>query len=149
MATTNAQITANQMNAQASTGPRTEAGKDRSSSNATTLGLFTHRDFVRPAEQEDHTALCSAFNAELTPMGMLEETLAAEIVGASWRLRRCASLEARMAETFDLDPMEDETAQRLQTSIDRSRAQAHNLLRRSLAELRRLQTQRNMLGFEL
>jgi hypothetical protein len=117
--------------------------------NAVTFGLFTHRDFVLPNENEEYAALSSALRAELNPQGTLEETFATAILGATWRLRRCAAVEARMAlaanEADALDPMEaDEPTRRLQISIDRSRAQAHNLLRRSLTELRRLQTQRNI-----
>ena len=48
---TPAQIAANTLNAQSSTGPRTEAGKSASSKNGTTLGLFAATDFIRPAEQ--------------------------------------------------------------------------------------------------
>jgi hypothetical protein len=155
---TDTQINANRSNAQASTGPRTDAGKYRSSRNATALGLFTARDFVRPSEREEYDALSAALRADLNPEGALEETFAAAIIGASWRLRRCATIEARMAGPaygFDdldhasldaiLDPMvADESTQRLQFSVDRARAQAHNLLRRSLTELRRLQTQRQI-----
>jgi hypothetical protein len=117
--------------------------------NAVTFGLFTNRDFVLPNENEEYAALSSALRAELNPQGTLEETFATAILGATWRLRRCAAVEARMAlaanEADALDPMEaDEPTRRLQISIDRSRAQAHNLLRRSLTELRRLQTQRNI-----
>jgi hypothetical protein len=146
---TAAQLTANQTNAQASTGPCTESGKDQSSRNATTDGLFTARDFVRPDEREEYTAHCAAMRDELNPAGPLEETFAEAIIGAAWRLRRCAAIEARMAAAANdagaLDPMEaDEATRRLQLSVDRARAQAHNLLRRSLAELRRLQTQRQI-----
>jgi hypothetical protein len=44
--------------------------------------------------------------------------------------------------------MEDDSASRLQISVDRARAQSHNLLQRSIAELRRLQTQKT-LRFEI
>ena len=54
---------------------------------------------------------------------------------ATWRLRRCRLLEQDL--TAEAPPHE-------QTSIDRARAQSHNLLRRSLAELRKLQTERTI-----
>jgi hypothetical protein len=168
---TAAQITANQTNAQngiqakpyprnaeaqtsaTGRGPSTQPGKDRSARNATTEGLFTARDFIRPNEHEQYAAHCAALHAELNPDGALENTFAEAIIGATWRLRRCAAVESRMAARMaevatdpgTLDPMEaDDPTRRLQLSVDRARAQAHNLLRRSLAELRRLQTQRQL-----
>jgi hypothetical protein len=139
---TPAQLTANQTNAHASTGPRTESGKQHSSQNAITSGLFTLRDFIRPEEQPEYEQLASQLASELNPSGVLEETFAAAILGAAWRLRRCSLVEARMVETCGIEPMEDEVASRIQLSVDRARAQAHNIMRRSLAELRRLQTDR-------
>ena len=96
--TSEAQIAANRRNAKKSTGPRTEQGKAVSSCNAQTHGLFTQRDFVRPGEEQDHVWLCDSLQAELTPLGALEETLAAEIIRASWRLHRCAAAEGQLAE---------------------------------------------------
>jgi hypothetical protein len=141
---TTAQLTANQANAQASTGPRTESGKERSSQNAITLGLFTIRDFVRPEEEDQFEQLGAKLSSELNPVGVLEETYVAAIVGATWRLRRCSLIEASIVDTCGLEPMQDQIAGRLQLSVDRARAQAHNILRRSLAELRRLQTDRTI-----
>jgi hypothetical protein len=141
---TAAQTAANIANAQASTGPRTASGKDASSHNAIKLGLFTLHDFVRPEEHDEYSALVAGLRVQLKPEGALEEAFAVAIIGATWRLRRCSLIEARMLETCALDPMEDASASRLQLSVDRARAQAHNLLRRSIAELRRLQTQRSI-----
>ncbi|HVW86919.1 MAG TPA: hypothetical protein VHB50_19670 [Bryobacteraceae bacterium] len=147
MATT-AQTLANQTNATLSTGPRTEEGKSASSKNAITHGLFARRGVVRPEEIEAYAELSTRLWAELNPEGALEETLAYEIVNASWRLRRCAMAETELPTESELDPMLDEVLAVKQKSIDRARAQAHNLLRRSTAELRRLQTDR-IIHFEL
>jgi hypothetical protein len=159
---TSAQLTANQANADEDEmvgpyprnsdpgrsapgqGPRTAPGKHRSSRKAVTLGLFTLRDFVRPDERDDYARLGSSLRHELNPRGTLEETFAAAIIGAVWRLHRCSLVEAKIAETADLDPMEDQATSCLQVAIDRARAHAHNLMRRSLAELRRLQTDRTI-----
>ena len=103
-----------------------------------------YNDFVRPEERDEYSQLVAGLRAQLKPEGALEEVFAEEIIGASWRLRRCARIEARMAETCSLDPMEDESASRLQKSVDRARAQSHNILRRSMAELRQLQTERTI-----
>ena len=72
---------------------------------------------------------------QLSPEGVLEETFATEIMSATWRLRRCRILEQDLASAF---PSSE------QTSIDRARAQAPNILRHSMAELRKLQTERTI-----
>ena len=105
--------------------------------------MFTD-DFVRPEERDEYSQLVAGLRAQLRPEGALEEVFAEAIIGATWRLRRCAHIEARMAETSALDPMEDDSAGRLQASVDRARTQAHNILRRSMAELRQLQTERSI-----
>ena len=45
-----------------------------------------------------------------------------------------------MAEKFTTDPMEDDDGARTQRSVDRARAQAFNIQRRSTSDLRGLQT---------
>jgi hypothetical protein len=109
--------------------------------------MATHaqiNDFVRSEERDEYSQLVAGLRAQLRPEGALEEVFAEAIIGATWRLRRCSRIAARMAETCALDPMEDDSACRLQISIDRARAQAHNILRRSMAELRVLQTERSI-----
>jgi hypothetical protein len=116
------------------TGPRTEEGKARSSQNALKTGLFAARDFIRPGEEDEHQTTYLALMHELDPRGILEQVFADEIMSASWRLRRCRIIESDLA----LAP-ESPDAQR---SVDRARAHSHSLLRRSIAELRKLQTER-------
>ena len=147
---TAAQVAANQRNAQSSTGPRTEQGKANSSLNGITLGLFTRSDFIRPAEESDYAKLQADLERELAPVGTLENTLVEEIRRATWRLRRCGQVEAGLLLRLDdnpihiWDPMEtsDEHARKVQTSVDRARSQAHRLLHKSTAELRKLQSER-------
>ena len=147
---TPAQIAANIVNAQASTGPRTPEGRAKSSKNSVTLGLFSG-DFIRPGEESAYAALRDVLLSELSPVGVLEETCVEEIQRAKWRLRRCGQVESHLivrlndGENFIFDPMEsfDPNAERIQKSVDRARSQAHRLLYKSTAELRRLQTERH------
>lgn len=134
MATT-AQTEANRKNARHSTGPRTEAGKQASSKNRTTFGLYTIADYVRPEEHDYYNEFRRALTAELAPAAILEEVLAAEIVSATWRLRRCALAEAELG---DFDPATD-AARR---SIERARSAAQLALNRAHSQLRKLQTER-------
>ena len=93
---TEAQIAANRRNAEASTGPRTAEGKARVSRNSTTFGLYSAGDVVRPEEESLYQAFCEDFQQQLAPQGAMETTLAAEIVHAAWRLRRCAAAESSL-----------------------------------------------------
>ena len=129
-----------------STVPRTEAGKAKSSRNAIRTGLYAARDFVRPDEEEEYAQTLIKLMDELTPEGEVEQTFATEIMGATWRLRRCRLVEEAFSyiDDLDFDPMIDERTEKQQKSVDRARAQSHLILRRSLDELRKLQKVRTI-----
>jgi SEC-C motif len=144
---TEAQIAANRRNAESSTGPRTKDGKSRSSRNAVTFGIYSAADFVLPEDSRLYHHFCDNFRRELSPESPFEQTLAAEIVHAAWRLRRCSVVESNMVESgidSQLDPMADPAAAPTQNAVDRARAQSHRNLYRATAELRRLQTERQV-----
>jgi hypothetical protein len=128
------------------TGPRTEAGKAKSSRNSIRTGLYAARDFVRPDEEEEYAQTLIKLMDELTPENTVEQTFATEIMGATWRLRRCRLVEEAFSyiDDLDLDPMIDERTEKQQKSVDRARAQSHLILRRSLDELRKLQKGRTI-----
>jgi hypothetical protein len=123
------------------TGPRTEAGKAKSSRNSIRTGLYAARDFIRPDEEEEYAQTLIKLMDELTPGNTVEQTFATEIMGATWRLRRCRLVEEAfgLIEDLNYDPMMDERTEKQQKSVDRARAQSHLILRRSLDELRKLQ----------
>jgi hypothetical protein len=144
---TEAQTAANRRNAESSTGPRTEEGKSRSSRNAVTFGIYSAADFVLPEDNGLYHRFCENFQKELSPKGPIEQTLAAEIVHAAWRLRRCAVIESNLVDPecdFQLDPMVNPATAPLQQSVDRARAQSHRVLHRASVELRRLQAEREI-----
>src|SRR5882724_9245192 len=122
-------------------GPRTEAGKAKSSRNAIRYGLYSIYDHIRDGEEEEYAGILTSIMAELSPEGTLEETFATQIMSAKWRLRRCGMVEFDLAE-FDLDPMADEKTEKIQRSVDRARTQSLSNFRRSIADLRKLQTER-------
>ena len=80
------------------------------------------------------------------PENSVEQTFATEIMGATWRLRRCRLVEEAFSyiDDLDCDPMVDERTEKQQKSVDRARAQSHLILRRSLDELRKLQKGRSI-----
>ncbi len=83
----------NRANAQLSTGPRTVAGKQRSSLNALRHGLTGHT-IVLPSEDlaayQRHT---QRLFDDVRPKGALEEQLVQSLADTSWRLNRVAALE--------------------------------------------------------
>ena len=117
------------------TGPRTEDGKACSSRNATKHGFYAARDYILPGEEGEFETQHDALISELSPEGVLEQVLASEIMTAAWRLRRCGIVEAGFAGAPEPD-------EKLQRAVDRARVHSHNIIRRSSAELRRLQTER-------
>ncbi len=112
--------------------------------NAVQTGLGAAHDFIRPGEKPEYANTLLNLIQELSPEGTLEETFTTEIMGATWRLRRCRMVEEDLAEISILDPMVDEQTANAQKSVDRARTQSHNILRRCIAELRRLQTDRQI-----
>jgi hypothetical protein len=106
----------------------TPEGKAISSQNAVQTGLFASRDFIYEHEDAEYTQTLDALRREVRPDGVLESSLFAEIMSATWRLRRCRLLEFEGA-------LDDK-------SLDRARSHAQNSLRRALAELRKIQTER-------
>jgi hypothetical protein len=86
----------NRTNAQHSTGPRSPAGKQRSSLNALRHGLTGH---VIVLPSEDHTAYETHTRRlfdDLQPKGALEEQLVQSIADTSWRINRIAALETNL-----------------------------------------------------
>src|ERR1700693_4082640 len=86
----------NRANSQHSTGPRTEAGKQRSSLNALRHGL-TSRIVVMPTEDlEAYESHKKSFTDEYNPQGATEAHLVQSLAHTSWRLNRVAAIEANI-----------------------------------------------------
>jgi hypothetical protein len=87
------QIEANQRNAEKSTGPRTDAGKQRSALNAIRHGL-TAETVVLPLEDpEDYQAFEETVLSSFEPETAVERELALRVAALLWRLRRADSIE--------------------------------------------------------
>ncbi len=105
--------------------------------------------FIRAGEQGEYNELGAELRNRFAPADVFEELLVDEIHRATWRLRRCARIEAELSPLFAgdnviRDPMEaiGEPVEKIQLAIDRARAQAHRILHRCTAELRKLQSER-------
>jgi len=90
------QIEANRRNALSSTGPKTEAGKFRSSLNATKHGAY-NKKFLLPDEQEaDLARLERRYVAHYRPTSELERGHVLQLAALDWRLQRYGRLEAEI-----------------------------------------------------
>lgn len=157
---TQAQIQANQANAQLSTGPRTEEGKAKVSLNAVRSGL-TGATVLLPTDDaalyEKHV---SDTRAAWKPANHREEVLVQLITDIQWRLMRVASIESgiialarrRLTNLFEDEP-EHIRLSMIDAQIDETCArQLHNLhlqenrlarrLEKAVAELKQLQSER-------
>ena len=86
----------NRNNSRHSTGPRTEAGKQRSSLNALRHGL-TGQIVVMPAEDlESYQHHIQSFVDEYHPQGPTETQLVQSLADAAWRLNRVSVLETNL-----------------------------------------------------
>src|SRR5262249_30953645 len=87
------QIEANRDNALKSTGPKTEAGKQRSRRNALRHG-FTAETVIEPLEsQGEYQAFEAAILMEYLPQTPVEQELVRRLASLFWRLRRATSIE--------------------------------------------------------
>ena len=111
----------NRANATHSTGPRTEAGKQRSSQNALRHGL-TAATVVLPSEDPaQYEAHRRQFFDEYQPATPTETQLVQELVDTSWRLNRIPLLEAGLIARAENPPNE-------QARIDFDIVDAHRLI---------------------
>ncbi|HEX3681396.1 MAG TPA: hypothetical protein VHU83_02560 [Bryobacteraceae bacterium] len=145
---TEAQISANQQNAQHSTGPKTEEGKAASCQNNFRYGLtgasFTVLD-VEDQDEYDHV-LCG-LRFEHQPATMTESILVEKMAQSYWLSKRALSLQDQCATDGDLTPEQQQKQLalfiRYQTTHDRAFHRALNDLLKLRADKRKQE-----IGFE-
>jgi hypothetical protein len=86
----------NRANSQHSTGPRTEAGKQRSSLNALRHGLTAQTAVLPTEDPEAYQRHIQQFLDEYAPATATETQLVHEMANTAWRLNRIPSLEAEL-----------------------------------------------------
>jgi hypothetical protein len=94
---TDKQIEANRRNATKSTGPKTEAGKQASRTNAWKHGLAAKNMLYSPMRHEDHNAFLEMRNDLMKswqPVGLKEEQLVDMIASAYNRMQRLEKIES-------------------------------------------------------
>ena len=91
---TEAQINANRQNAQASTGPTSEAGKAVSRLNAVKTGLTARTMLLSEEDAPIYAKYIERFFKEYLPANEAEHDLVQTIADTEWRIRQIAPLEA-------------------------------------------------------
>ncbi len=96
--TSEKKIDANRANAQSSTGPKTEGGRERSSRNAFKHGLTAEKIVVGKETKENLNAFYEDLMQELKPVGALETNFAERVALDCWRQRRVYAYEVGMTQ---------------------------------------------------
>lgn len=94
MVTSLAQITANRANAQKSTGAVTQKGKTKVSQNAVTHGLFSKQLVLANENPLEYQLLLEQLQQELSPVGILEQSLVERVAISLWKQKRLIKSEA-------------------------------------------------------
>jgi hypothetical protein len=126
--TTPAQQRANKQNAQHSTGPRTAAGKQRTSLNALKHGLCAKDPLIPGEDPDDYNQHCAELEFDLKPGSAPEENLVDQIADITWRLKRFSRIEAAV-----IKELYENTAEEPQ-----NQGQSGDLIGQALADTNRL-----------
>jgi hypothetical protein len=87
---------ANRLNAQKSTGPKTLAGRSRSSRNSTRHALLAKTATLMARPTQELQTLLGKFNADLRPASVQEEVLVEEMAASAWRMKQSSRIEASL-----------------------------------------------------
>ena len=109
------QIEANRRNALKSTGPTTEAGKQRSRCNAVRHGLTAETVIGALEDAEDYKAFEAAIIADYDAQSAVERELVLRLASLLWRLRRATTMETGLFEIQADHLREFEQARQVQT----------------------------------
>ncbi|MFL6463176.1 MAG: hypothetical protein ACJ73N_02045 [Bryobacteraceae bacterium] len=154
-------LAANHANAQKSTGPKTIAGKAKSSLNAVKTGLTGHTVLLPTDDAKAYQSHVERYREEFEPQGMLQEQIVQTLADLQWRLNRIPGLETGIlalarrrcapdlfADEPDsqvravlLDAHVQETAARQLDNLHRQENRLRREYRQQMQELERLQNE--------
>jgi hypothetical protein len=145
---TQAQILANQANAQLSTGPRTEDGRARSAANATKHGLSGAYTVLPHEDQDEFDELLENLRNEHRPTTHHQAYLIDQLAKTWWAVSRAQRLEARAFEHLAgvLEPSPGDPDSMIVAKMFKSNPNAINTLQRYITQN---QNQYNKLWREL
>ncbi len=96
--TSQRQVDANRRNAQLSTGPKRDEGKEISRLNALKHGMTAETIIIEGEEPAEFDALRAKLFHDFNPCSALEVELTQRLAGLLWRLRRIPAFEAALFE---------------------------------------------------
>jgi hypothetical protein len=138
-----AQIAANQANAQHSTGPATDAGKEACKFNATKHALSGKQIVVPGEDPAEYDALLAKLLVELAPANEREAMLSVEVVEHSWRHQRAIRIESQVLAKYGaVECITEPEARKAFSLITRYGTSIERSLRRSREALDKLQKER-------
>jgi hypothetical protein len=155
-----AKHTANQANAQLSTGPKTSEGKAKSSLNAVKTGLSGRTVLLHSDDAAVYEQHVRDYEKELRPVGQRECDLAQSIADSAWRLSRIPALEmaiyaqgrAQFASQFEHEDVSTRPAlielhtflayEKQLRNLHIQEARLHRRREKDTAEFRQLQSER-------
>ena len=121
------------------TGPRTAAGKERSSRNAVQHGLTAKRIVVREEDRAEYEEIRSQLFAQVRPQGALQEITFNQLLHAAWNLERIQRIEEEIFAT-SANPFADEATAKQLAHLTRYQTTHQRAYYRALKELKALQT---------
>jgi hypothetical protein len=128
-----AQILANRLNAQKSTGPRTPQGKEIISQNAVKhgftspavagyakAGLTAVNDIISSESQTEFELFRDQMLDELAPQSPVESMLAERVVSLSWRLKRTGRIQNQAIDALNKDSVPSPLAKLAQSLLPKA-----------------------------
>jgi len=133
--TTEAQILANRLNSQKSTGPCSRQGKAAVSQNAFKHGLLARQAVISSENQADFCLYRDRMLSELAPASPMESMLAERIVILSWRLKRVGHIQNQTIDALNADNTSSPLAKLTQSLISKLHNQSQDVPFTSAADL--------------
>ena len=125
----------NGANAQKSTGPRTPAGKQRSSLNALRHGLTGHTVVLPSEDLSAYQHHLQRFIDQFQPKGALEEQLVQSLGDTTWRLNRVPAVEATFLTLGTEDQLQSVGSNEPRAAATLAQARAFHQQSRALANI--------------
>ncbi len=122
------QLTANRLNAQKSTGPKSPEAKAKCAQNARRHGITAQTTVMTEEDRAKHDAFCSKLVANLAPVGEMETFLASSAAEEAWRLNyvRAQCNNIVPAGLSDLGMIVDPGGPEMQSSLAAARVVREN-----------------------
>jgi hypothetical protein len=155
---TAAQINANRLNAQKSTGPRTVEGKAASSLNALKHGADAASIILPGEDPALYNQIAAEYARDIRPYGALEQFQVDTLIRTDWQRRRLQRIEAKLhrqllaegsslgehdPEELDVTILRDSPTGKLLLKIWSQIAALERAHLRALSELRRIRRERD------